>query len=268
MRADKYFAEKFGSRTKAAEAIERGLVLVNGKTIKAKEEIKDTDEITFVKVKDVFVSNGGYKLARAIETFGLSCKDKVFADIGASTGGFTDCLLQNGAKKVYAIDVGESLLHESLLGDERIIPMENTNARYLTKENFNEPLDGVVTDVSFISLRLIFPAIKNILSSDGEVVALIKPQFECENKNIGKSGIVHTSAHAKIVEKVLNFATENGLYPFGITNAPIRKGKNIEYVVWLKPQYHGAKSVDWAVNEVKNVLSAIIDERKTKDVQS
>lgn len=265
MRADKYFAEKFGSRTKAAEAIERGLVLINGKTIKAKDEIKETDEIAFVTVKELFVSNGGYKLARAIETFDLSCKDKVFVDIGASTGGFTDCLLQNGAKKVYAVDVGESLLHESLLDDTRIIPMENTNARYLEKKNFADSIDGVVTDVSFISLRLIFPAIKNILRETGEAVVLVKPQFECENKNIGKSGIVHTSAHTKIVEKVLGYALENGLYPFGITNAPLRKGKNIEYVLWLKPHYNGAKSANWIVNEVKNVLQNITLERKTKD---
>ena len=265
MRADKFFAEKFGSRTKSAEAIERGLVLVNGKQIKAKDEIKETDEITFVTVKDLFVSNGGYKLARAIESFSLSCKDKVFVDIGASTGGFTDCLLQNGAKKVYAVDVGESLLHESLLGDERIVPMENTNARYLSKNDFFDTIDGVVTDVSFISLRLIFPAIKSVLSQNGEAVVLVKPQFECENKNIGKSGIVHTSAHTKIVEKVVGYALENGLYPFGITNAPIRKGKNIEYVLWLKPHYNGAKSLSWIVNEVKNVLENITNERKTKD---
>ncbi len=265
MRADKYFAEKFGSRTKSAEAIERGLVLINGKPIKAKDEIKETDEITFVEVKDLFVSNGGYKLARAIETFGLSCKDKVFVDIGASTGGFTDCLLQNEAKKVYAVDVGESLLHESLLGDKRIVPMENTNARYLAKTDFLDVIDGVVTDVSFISLRLIFPAIKSVLAENGEAVVLVKPQFECENKNIGKSGIVHTSAHTKIVEKVVGYALENGLYPFGITNAPLRKGKNIEYVLWLKPQYNGAKSVAFIVNEVKNVLENIAIERKSKE---
>ena len=265
MRADKYFSEKFGSRTKAAEAIERGLVLVNGKTVKPKDEIKENDEITFVEVKDLFVSNGGYKLARAIDTFHLSCKDKIFADIGASTGGFTDCLLQNGAKKVYAVDVGESLLHESLIGDKRIVPMENTNARYLKKEDFQDNIDGVVTDVSFISLRLILPVIKSILTENGEAVVLIKPQFECENKNIGKSGIVHTSAHPKIVEKVLSFATENGLFPFGITNAPLRKGKNIEYVLWLKPQYQGAKSVARIVEEVKNLLTNITTERKTRD---
>ncbi len=265
MRADKYFAEKFGSRTKAAEAIEKGWVLVNGKPIKTKDEIKDTDEIAFVQAKSQFVSNGGYKLARAFDCFPLSCKDKIFADIGASTGGFTDCLLQNGAKKVYAIDVGESLLHETLKRNAAVVRMENTNARYLTSADFPEPVDGVVTDVSFISLRLIFPSIKSILSEEGEGIVLIKPQFECENQNIGKSGIVHPSAHPKIVGKVLGYAEENGLYPFGITNAPLRKGKNIEYVLWIKPQPIGAMRTIQIVEEVKNLVAQIRTDRKTED---
>ena len=254
MRADKYFAEKFGSRTKSAEAIEKGLVLVNGKTIKPKIEIKETDIITFIESEELFVSNGGYKLDRAIKTFSFQAQGLTFVDIGASTGGFTDCLLQNGAKKVYAIDVGESLLHEKLVGDERIIPMENTNARYLTKEDFPEEIQGVVTDVSFISLRLIFPVIHEILAKNGSAFVLIKPQFECEKKHIGKSGIVATSAHASIVEKVLGYLTESGLYPHGIVNAPVRKGKNIEYVLYCKPDYHGAKSVKEVVEEVKNFV--------------
>ena len=235
MRADKFFSEKFGSRTKAAEAIEKELVLINGKPIKAKTEIKETDEITFIEAEELFVSNGGYKLDRAIKTFQFDCKGKIFADIGASTGGFTDCLLQYGAAKVYAIDVGESLLHESLLNDSRIVQMENTNARYLTKEDFSDKIDGVVTDVSFISLRLIFPVIKEILKEEGDAFVLIKPQFECEKKHIGKSGIVSPSAHADIVKKVLKYLAESGLYSYGIINAPIRKGKNIEYILHIRP---------------------------------
>jgi 23S rRNA (cytidine1920-2'-O)/16S rRNA (cytidine1409-2'-O)-methyltransferase len=254
MRADKYFADKFGSRTKAAEAIEKGLVLVNGKEIKAKTEIKETDVITFVKAEELFVSNGGYKLDRALKTFAFDCSGKVFADIGASTGGFTDCLLQYGAAKVYAIDVGESLLHESLLGDERIIPMENVNARYLEKEDFDCEIDGVVTDVSFISLRLIFPVIKRILKSDGNAFVLIKPQFECEKKHIGKSGIVTTSAHAEIVKKVLNYLKENELYPYGIVNAPIRKGKNVEYILHIRPIAKGAMLDMTVVEQVKYLV--------------
>lgn len=254
MRADKYFADHFGSRTKAAEALDRGLVLINGKPIKPKTEVKETDVITFVETEELFVSNGGYKLDRALKAFAFDCKDKIFADIGASTGGFTDCLLQNGAKRVYTIDVGESLLHESLQGDSRIVQMENTNARYLTKGDFPDEIDGVVTDVSFISLRLIFPVIKEILHENGSALVLIKPQFECENKHIGKSGIVAPSAHGSIVEKVLGYLTENGLYPHGIVNAPIRKGKNIEYVLYCKPSYGGAMQVAQVVQEVKNLV--------------
>lgn len=254
MRADKYFAEQFGSRTKAAEAIEKGWVLINGKQIKSKTEILETDEISIVSTEERFVSNGGYKLSKGLKEFSFDCTNKVFVDIGASTGGFTDCVLQNGAKKVYAVDVGESLLHSSLLADNRIIRMENTNARYLTDESFHEEIDVVVTDVSFISLRLIFPAIKQILSSRGDAFVLIKPQFETENKHIGKSGIVHNAAHPKIVEKVLGYAEENGLYTFGIVHAPLRKGKNIEYIVHLKPTYSNAIPLKKAVDIVENLL--------------
>ena len=254
MRADKFLAEKFGSRTKAAEAIEKGLVLIGGKPIKPKTELSDTDEIVFIKAEEQFVSNGGYKLEKGIKGFHFDCKDKIFADIGASTGGFTDCLLQRGAAKVYAIDVGESLLHESLLGNEKIVQMENTNARYLTKEDFPDTLDGVVTDVSFISLRLIFPVIKAILKGDGHAFALIKPQFECENKHIGKSGILAPSAHADIVKKVLGYLNENGLHAHGITNAPVRKGKNIEYILYIRPIWQGAKTEKEITDTVRELV--------------
>ena len=257
MRADKYFAEKFGSRTKSAEAIEKGLVLINGKKIKPKDEILETDEIVFIEGEETFVSNGGYKLSRAIKAFGYACKDKIFADIGASTGGFTDCLLQNGAKKVFAVDVGASLLHETLKADTRIVQMENCNARYLKKEDFSEDLDAIVADVSFISLRLIFPVIKELLSKNsdkGDGFILIKPQFECENKHIGKSGIVRLDAHAKIIEKVVGYANDSGLYAFGIINAPVRKGKNVEYILWVKPQKSYSLTKQQIIDEVKGLI--------------
>lgn len=254
MRADKFFSERFGSRTKAAEAIEKGWVLVNGKSIRCKDEIKETDEIVFVETGDKFVSNGGYKLARGVEKFGVSCTDKVFVDLGASTGGFTDCLLQNGAKKVYAVDVGESQLHESLSHDPRVVVKDNCNARYLEKGAFTEEIDGVVTDVSFISLRLIFPAIARLLKEGGEALVLIKPQFECENKNIGKSGIVHVSAHASIVEKVVSYAESEGLYPCSIVNAPVRKGKNLEYVLHVKKTECNTAKTATIVTAVKEMV--------------
>lgn len=251
MRADKYFAEKYGSRTKAAEAIEKGWVLVNGKTIKPKTEIKEEDVVSYVEVKERFVSNGGYKLARAFSAFDCDCKEKIVVDIGASTGGFTDCALQYGAKRVYAVDVGESLLHEKLAEDERVVLMENTNARYLTATDFPEQADCVVTDVSFISLRLIFPAIKQILGEMGDAFVLIKPQFECEKKQSGKSGIVSPFEHEKIVKKVLNYALENGIYPLQIVNAPVRKGKNVEYVLHCSVSADGAASEKEILEKVK-----------------
>ncbi len=254
MRADKYFAEKFGSRTKAAEAIEKGLVLVNGKQIKPKTEISEEDGVCFIEAQEQFVSNGGYKLSRGIKAFLFDCKDKVFADIGASTGGFTDCLLQRGAKKVYAIDVGESLLDERLQANSSIIRMENVNARYLQKSDFSDELDGVVADVSFISLRFIFPVIREILKEKGDAFTLIKPQFECEKKHIGKSGIVTPSAHADIVKKVLGYLHENGLYPCGIVNAPVRKGKNIEYILHIRKEEKGSRSDKLIIEEVKNIV--------------
>ncbi len=256
MRADKLLAEKFGSRTKAAEAIERGLVLVNGKSILPKTEIKDGEEFTFLAPEESFVSNGGYKLDRAIKRFDFDCKGKVFADIGASTGGFTDCLLQYGAKRVYAVDVGESLLHSSLAVDSRVVRMENRNARYLTSEDFPESLDGVVADVSFISLRLIFPVFKELLGETGEGLALIKPQFECEKKHIGKSGIVAPSAHAEIIKRVLKYLSESGLYPCGIVNAPIRKGKNVEYILRISARATNAKSQEQILAEYKASVRA------------
>jgi len=254
MRADKFFAEKFGSRTKAAEAIEKGLVLLNGKPCKPKDEIKETDAISFVKAQESFVSNGGYKLSRAISAFGISCNQLIFADIGASTGGFTDCLLQNGAEKVYAIDVGESLLHETIRNNKKVVLKENTNARYLKKEDFAEEIDGATADVSFISLRLILPAIQKLLKEDGFALVLLKPQFECEKKHIGKSGIVHPSAHAEIVKKVYGYCSESGLYPFGIVNAPVRKGKNIEYVLYLKKSEYGCQKLTELLETVKNFV--------------
>lgn len=256
MRADKYFTEKFGSRTKSAEAIERGLVLVNGKPIKPKTEILETDEITFVTAEEYFVSNGGYKLDKALKTFDFDCKDKIFADIGASTGGFTDCLLQRGAKKVYTVDVGESLLHETLQNNPKIVRMENTNARYLAKEDFVEKLDGIVADLSFISLRLMFPVFANLVEEDAHLFVLLKPQFECEKKHIGKSGIVSTGAHAEIVKKVLKYLSDSGLYAHGIINAPVRKGKNIEYILYARKTQKGAKSDAQIIDEVKALVKS------------
>lgn len=231
MRADKFFTEKFGSRTKAANAIEKGLIRINGKTVSTSYDVKESDRIEFIAPEESFVSVGGYKLSKALKDFGFSVKDKVFADVGASTGGFTDCLIQNGAKKVYCIDVGESQLDKSLLSDKTVV-IDNFNARNLNIHLFSEKLDGVVIDVSFISLTYILKQVSEVIGDGATVLALIKPQFECENRNIGKNGIVKDKfAHERAILKVYNFAIECNLVPCNITNAPIVVGKNMEYIM-------------------------------------
>lgn len=232
MRLDKYLADKFGSRTKAAEAIASGAVTVNGKEVNPSFEVSESDKIEFFE-RESFVSNGGYKLAKALKDFGVSVKDKIFADVGASNGGFTDCLLKNGAKKVYCIDVGESQLDEELMG-ERVVIMDNFNARNLTKEVFAEIPDGAVIDVSFISLTYILKQVADAIADDGFIIALIKPQFECEKKQIGKRGIVKDpSLHKAAIKKICDFAQNIALSVENLTNAPIIEGKNKEYLVLL-----------------------------------
>lgn len=233
MRIDKHLAEKFGSRTKASEAIGSGRVLVNGKRISPSYEVRDEDKIEIIAADESFVSAGGYKLSKAIKEFGFEVKDKVFADIGASTGGFTDCLLQNGAKKIYCIDVGENQLDKSLICDKTVL-IDNFNARYLNRELFSEKLDCVVIDVSFISLTYILNAVSDILAEGATVLALIKPQFECDNRSVGKNGIVKSAEqHKKVITKIIDYSALCGLCAVNITNAPIVAFKNMEYVIQL-----------------------------------
>lgn len=234
MRADKFLAEKFGSRTKAENEIKAGRVLKNGKPIAPSDEIRENDVLTFIEPKERFVSNGGYKLSRAIGAFSFDCHGKIFVDLGASTGGFTDCLLQNGAKKVYAVDVGESLLDPTLQKNDKIVAMENVNARYLTREFFQDTIDAITADVSFISLSYIFPVVKAVLKDGGDAFLLIKPQFECGKNVLGKSGIAPVSVHEKVVKKLLSDCAEIGLVPLEIVNAPIKTGKNVEYILHVK----------------------------------
>ncbi|MCH5148972.1 MAG: TlyA family RNA methyltransferase [Clostridiales bacterium] len=233
MRIDLYLKDKFGSRNKAANAVSEGLVLVNGKTVPASYEVKDGDDIAFLAPEVSFVSAGGYKLQKALKDFDFSVKDGIFADIGASTGGFTDCLLQNGAKKVYCIDVGESQLDESLK-DKNIVIIDNFNARNLTRDTFEENLSGAVIDVSFISLTYILGAVSGVLEDGASVLALIKPQFECGTHKVGKNGIVRElSQRKKIITKICEYAKSVNLAPVEITNAPVIKGKNTEYIIRL-----------------------------------
>ena len=233
MRIDKYLPEKFGSRTKSAEAIVKGLVKVNGTSVTPSYAVKETDVIEFIQPNESFVSNGGYKLSKAIKDFAFDASGKIFADIGASNGGFTDCLFKNGAKKVYCIDVGESQL-DSSLREKNVVIIDNFNARNLNISLFEERLNGVVIDVSFISLTYILNAVSEILEDGAEVIALIKPQFECESRNVGKNGIVKKAeVHSKVIKKIYDYWLSCNLIPIGLTNAPVIQGKNIEYLIRL-----------------------------------
>ena len=206
MRLDKYLSARYGSRTKAAEAIASGLVRVNGKIANAAYDYNDGDLIEISKPEVSFVSNGGYKLDKAIKDFNFDVRGKTVVDVGASNGGFTDCLFQHGVHKVYCIDVGENQLDSSLHG-KNIVIIDNFNARNLTREIFKEKIDGAVIDVSFISLTYILRQVTEVLDEGAFVIALIKPQFECESKKVGKNGIVKdASIHKKVITKIYDFA--------------------------------------------------------------
>lgn len=233
MRIDKYLSEKFGSRTKSERAVCGGLVLVNGKTVSPSYELKPDDQIEILEAKENYVSLGGFKLAKALREFSSNVEDKIFVDVGASNGGFTDCLLQNGAKKVYCVDVGESQLEKSIPRD-KVVVIDNFNARNLNLQMFPESIDGAVIDVSFISLTYILQAVSDILRDGGEVYALIKPQFECESRSVGKNGIVKDKkTRIDIVRKIYNYSVEVGLAPQKLTTAPIVKNKNIEFILYM-----------------------------------
>lgn len=227
------FAE---TRSKASAIIMSGEIYVNGqKETKAGYAVKDTDKIEFKGKKMPFVSRGGYKLEKAMKSFDISLEDCVCMDIGASTGGFTDCMLQCGAIKVYSIDVGYGQLAWKLRTDERVVNLERTNFRYLTKETVTEEIDFASIDVSFISLKKILPVLFDFLKCNGKSVALIKPQFEAGKDKVGKKGVVRDiNTHKEVVENIVNFAFETGFSVLGLDYSPIRGPEgNIEYLVYL-----------------------------------
>ena len=221
------------SREKAQALIMAGEVLVGDKVIdKPGTKIDAASEIT-VKSKPRFVSRGGEKLAAALDAFPISVNERVCADVGASTGGFTDCLLQYGAGRIYAIDVGYGQIDYRLRQDTRVIVIERTNARYL--ERLAEPVSLVVVDASFISLRLLLPTIKGWLTEQAEVVTLIKPQFEAGQDDVGKGGVVRDSkVHARVLGEVLSFAQTAGFSVRGLIRSPLKgPAGNVEFLAWL-----------------------------------
>lgn len=183
-----------------------------------------------------YVSRGGLKLEKALQVFPICLQGRVTMDIGASTGGFTDCMLQNGAKKVFAIDVGYGQFAWKLRQDERVVNMERTNIRYVTPEQIGMSVDFASIDVSFISLTLVLPVAKQLLTEDGELVALIKPQFEAGREQIGKKGVVKDiRVHEEVIRKIVDFAEQIALYPTGLSYSPVKGPEgNIEYLLYLK----------------------------------
>ena len=226
------------SREKAKALIMAGAVYVNGqKQLKAGTNVTEDDVIEVRGEKMPYVSRGGFKLEKAMNEFGLTLEGKVCMDIGASTGGFTDCMLQNGAVKVYSIDVGYGQLAWKLRTDERVVNLERTNFRYVTEEQVPEPVDFASVDVSFISLRIILPVLRERLRDGGQAVCLIKPQFEAGRENVGKKGVVRDKAvHRDVIETITAFALENGFSLLGLTFSPIKgPAGNIEFLADIRP---------------------------------
>lgn len=235
------------SREKAKALIMAGQIYVNGmKAIKPGMTVNSSDKIELRGNTLPYVSRGGLKLEKAMEVFPIILKDKVCMDIGASTGGFTDCMLQNGAVKVYSIDVGYGQLAWKLRSDSRVVNLERTNFRYVTNEQIPESIDFASIDVSFISLKLIFPALMPLLKTDGECVCLVKPQFEAGKDKVGKKGVVRErSTHVEVIENVIRYASDNGFSVLNLDFSPVKGPEgNIEYLLYIKKADEKTFAVD------------------------
>ena len=230
------------SREKAKAVIMAGIVYVDGqKEDKAGATFADTVNIEVRGNTLKYVSRGGLKLEKAMSHFGLSLEGQVCMDVGASTGGFTDCMLQNGAVKVYSIDVGHGQLDWKLRNDPRVVCMERTNIRYVTPEDIGEPASFVSIDVSFISLTKVLTPVRELLAENGEIVCLIKPQFEAGREKVGKKGVVRDpKVHLEVIRAVMDFASSIGFEILHLEFSPIKGPEgNIEYLLHLKKQPEG-----------------------------
>lgn len=245
------------SRERAKTNIMAGKVFVDGQRVdKAGAKVSVNANIEFKGDTIPYVSRGGLKLEKALKEFPLKLEGKVCMDIGASTGGFTDCMLQNGASKVFSVDVGYGQFAWKLRTDERVVCMERTNIRYVTPEDIGEKLDFASIDVSFISLKTIMPATINLLKDNGEVVALIKPQFEAGREKVGKKGVVREeSTHKEVVLGIVNYLLEHDLNVLGISYSPIKGPEgNIEYLVYFSKDKN--KESNFKMEDIEAVVSA------------
>ncbi len=250
-RLDEFLVAKgyFDSRTKAKQSILRGEISVNGKLVDKPSTNVDgnVDLDIVIQSEKSFVSLGGYKLDKALTEFDIDVKGMVCADIGASTGGFTDCLLQRGAKRVYAVDLNDKLLHSSLKSNPNVIEII-ANAKDLTAERFDEDLQIITADLSFISASLVMNVFYNLIDFEKLVILLIKPQFENKSKIKFKNGIIKDSkVREEACVRVINCAIECGFYPLSITNAPIQKDKNVEYLLLLKKSRNKISDLDYQI---------------------
>ncbi len=245
------------SREKGRALIMAGQVYVNGvKTEKAGTGVKMQDQVKIRGNPLPYVSRGGLKLAKAIEVFKLNLQNKIMLDIGASTGGFTDCALQNGAAKVYAVDVGYGQLDWSLRQDTRVVVLERKNARFLTSEDIREMVDFITIDVSFISLKKILLPLISLLKEGGSLIALLKPQFEAGRELVGKKGVVKDPlVHQQVIEEIMTYSQTLKLTVKGLTYSPIRGPEgNIEFLIWLEKSYPSAEEQNADVRDVRDLV--------------
>lgn len=250
------------SREKAKAVIMAGQVYVDNQ--KADKCGTSYDENVKIEVRgnvQKYVSRGGLKLEKAINNFALDLKDKITMDIGASTGGFTDCMLQNGARKVYSIDVGYGQLAWKLRTDERVVNLERTNMRKVTAEQVTDPIDFFSVDVSFISLKLILPVARLLMAEGAQAVCLIKPQFEAGREKVGKKGVVRDpSVHIEVVQNIYDFCLENGFDVLNLDFSPIKGPEgNIEYLIHLKKSDEPKSYTDITPQELVQNSHAVLD---------
>lgn len=254
----------FDSREKAKAVIMAGEVFVNGQREDKAGSKFDREAEIEVKGKVLkYVSRGGLKLEKAVEVYGLDLMDKTCIDIGSSTGGFTDCMLQNGAAKVYAIDVGTNQLAWKLREDKRVVSMEKTNIRYVTEEDIPEKADFASVDVSFISLTKVLPVAVNLLKDEAHMVCLIKPQFEAGREKVGKKGVVRDfSVHKEVIELVINFAIGLNFFIKGLTFSPVKGPEgNIEYLLYMQKRNEEMSGAE--TDKIVKDIEKVVDEAKT-----
>ena len=257
MRLDRLLFERgfVSSRSRAQALIMAGKVFVDGKRAeKAGQSVNEDAEIEIKGPDHPYVSRGGIKLEAAIKEFDIDCNSKVVLDVGASTGGFTDCLIQNGARRVYALDVGFGQLAWKLRNDERVINLERMNIRHLDPALIPEPLDMVTIDCSFISLRLILPKIHKMVSDGKAVICLIKPQFEVEKGEVGKGGVVRDrERHEVVLRRLKTFAQQTGFSPKGLIASPIKGPKgNCEFLLYLVRGKYTVTDLEEAIQKALN----------------